>query len=139
MSDNDPSTALLQALGIPRQAEPEDCWQDEALCAQVDPEIFFPEKGGSTKNAKEVCASCPVRFECLEYALNEDLDTGVYGGLSSNERRPLHRAHRALLRAMRPEPVVVDVPPDRMLAARRANVKKAQQASIAARAKRAAS
>jgi WhiB family redox-sensing transcriptional regulator len=124
----------------PQQKPEGQHWTVWASCIQTDPEVFFPEKGERALNAIAICESCPVRFECLEYALDEDLDTGVYGGLSSNERRPLHRAHRAALRAARDVPVVaVDVPVDRMLAARRANVKKAQQASIAARVKRAAS
>jgi WhiB family transcriptional regulator, redox-sensing transcriptional regulator len=41
-------------------------WQERALCAQTDPEAFFPEKGGSTREAKRVCLSCEVRAECLE-------------------------------------------------------------------------
>ena len=47
-------------------------WQERALCAQTDPEAFFPEKGGSTREAKRVCLSCEVRQECLEYALAHD-------------------------------------------------------------------
>ena len=46
-------------------------WQERALCAQTDPEAFFPEKGGSTREAKKVCLGCDVRAECLEYALAE--------------------------------------------------------------------
>ena len=46
-------------------------WQERALCAQTDPEAFFPEKGGSTREAKRVCLSCEVRQECLEYALDQ--------------------------------------------------------------------
>ena len=44
-------------------------WQDRALCAQTDPEAFFPEKGGSTREAKRICGSCEVSSECLDYAL----------------------------------------------------------------------
>ena len=47
-------------------------WQERSLCAQTDPEAFFPEKGGSTREAKRVCLSCDVRSECLEYALAHD-------------------------------------------------------------------
>ena len=43
-------------------------WQERALCAQTDPEAFFPEKGGSTREAKKVCLTCEVRGDCLEYA-----------------------------------------------------------------------
>ena len=64
-------------------------WQAEALCAQTDPEAFFPEKGGSTREAKRVCQSCTVRTECLEYALAHDERFGIWGGLSERERRKL--------------------------------------------------
>jgi WhiB family redox-sensing transcriptional regulator len=66
-------------------------WQDRALCAQTDPEAFFPEKGGSTREAKRVCSSCEVRAECLEYALANDERFGIWGGLSERERRKLRR------------------------------------------------
>lgn len=66
-------------------------WQDRALCAQTDPEAFFPEKGGSTREAKKVCTGCEVRAECLEYALANDERFGIWGGLSERERRKLKR------------------------------------------------
>lgn len=66
-------------------------WQDRALCAQTDPEAFFPEKGGSTREAKRVCSSCEVRAECLEYALSNDERFGIWGGLSERERRKMKR------------------------------------------------
>jgi WhiB family transcriptional regulator, redox-sensing transcriptional regulator len=66
-------------------------WQDKALCAQTDPEAFFPEKGGSTREAKKVCASCEVKSECLDYALANDERFGIWGGLSERERRKLKR------------------------------------------------
>ena len=66
-------------------------WRDRALCAQTDPEAFFPERGGSTREAKRVCRSCEVRAECLDYALANDERFGVYGGLSERERRRLKR------------------------------------------------
>jgi WhiB family transcriptional regulator, redox-sensing transcriptional regulator len=66
-------------------------WQDRALCAQTDPEAFFPEKGGSTREAKKVCRGCEVRAECLEYALEHDERFGIWGGLSERERRRLKR------------------------------------------------
>ncbi len=67
-------------------------WQEQALCAQTDPEAFFPEKGGSTREAKRVCLECTVRTECLEYALANDERFGIWGGLSERERRKLKRA-----------------------------------------------
>ena len=66
-------------------------WQVEALCAQTDPEAFFPEKGGSTREAKRVCMSCEVRAECLDYALAKDERFGIWGGLSERERRKLKK------------------------------------------------
>ena len=69
-------------------------WQERALCAQTDPEAFFPEKGGSTREAKKVCQTCDVRAECLEYALAHDERFGIWGGLSERERRRLKRAAR---------------------------------------------
>ncbi len=66
-------------------------WQERALCAQTDPEAFFPEKGGSTREAKKICESCPVRAECLSYALEHDERFGIWGGLSERERRRLKR------------------------------------------------
>jgi len=66
-------------------------WQTGALCAQTDPEAFFPEKGGSTREAKSVCKVCEVKQECLDYALAHDERYGIWGGLSERERRKLKR------------------------------------------------
>lgn len=77
-------------------------WMAEAVCASVDPAIFFSDaKGSSPRRAKEVCAVCPVQRECLEYALDWEASpdgavypSGVYGGLTPHERRPLRVARR---------------------------------------------
>lgn len=66
-------------------------WQELALCAQTDPESFFPEKGGSTREAKRICTGCEVRDACLEYSLAHDERFGIWGGLSERERRRLKR------------------------------------------------
>ncbi|MFZ2240397.1 WhiB family transcriptional regulator [Gordonia amarae] len=71
--------------------EVEHQWQDRALCAQTDPEAFFPEKGGSTREAKRICHGCEVQAECLEYALGNDERFGIWGGLSERERRRIKR------------------------------------------------
>lgn len=68
-------------------------WQHKALCAQTDPEAFFPEKGGSTKDAKRVCAHCEVRDQCLAWAIEHDERFGIWGGLSERERRKYKRDH----------------------------------------------
>jgi WhiB family redox-sensing transcriptional regulator len=66
-------------------------WRDQALCAETDPDEFFPEKGGSTRQAKAVCACCPVRRPCLEFALENDERSGIYGGMTGRERGRLKR------------------------------------------------
>jgi WhiB family transcriptional regulator, redox-sensing transcriptional regulator len=77
---------------IPAMLTPEDdLWQEKALCAQTDPEAFFPEKGGSTREAKRICQGCEVRDACLDYALAHDERFGIWGGLSERERRRLKR------------------------------------------------
>ena len=85
-------------LGVPgvrqRVQDDEDealAWQSDSLCAQTDPEAFFPEKGGSTREAKKICGSCEVRNQCLEYALQNDERFGIWGGLSERERRKLRK------------------------------------------------
>ena len=79
---------LLQALG-----DAEDLsWQDQANCMGVDPDLFFPERGASTREAKEVCRGCVVRIDCLEYALDNAETFGIWGGMSERERRRLRRA-----------------------------------------------
>ena len=74
-------------------------WRLDALCAETDPEAFFPEKGGSTREAKRVCSGCAVRSECLEYALANDERFGIWGGLSERERRRVRLARRMPLSA----------------------------------------
>lgn len=83
-----PPTHLLP--DIPRPP----AWMADGLCAETDPEAFYPEKGGSTREGKAVCAGCPVRAECLEYALENRERHGIWGGLSERERRKLERAGR---------------------------------------------
>jgi WhiB family redox-sensing transcriptional regulator len=77
-------------LGIGSEADAES-WQEQALCAETDPEAFFPEKGGSTREAKKICTGCEVKAQCLEYALSNDERFGIWGGLSERERRRLRR------------------------------------------------
>jgi WhiB family redox-sensing transcriptional regulator len=61
-------------------------WTESAVCQSVDPELFFPQKGGSVRAAKRVCAVCPVRADCLADALAHGERFGVWGGLSDRER-----------------------------------------------------
>jgi len=66
-------------------------WQTQANCLGVDPDLFFPERGASTREAKEVCRGCVVRHSCLEYALLNGEKFGIWGGLSERERRRIRR------------------------------------------------
>jgi WhiB family redox-sensing transcriptional regulator len=90
--------ATETAVEIGIGAESEESWQLYANCLGVDPDLFFPERGASTKEAKAVCRACVVREDCLEYALENSEKFGIWGGLSERERRKLRRA-RALARA----------------------------------------
>lgn len=92
------ATRLYEALSASEQYQHllppgsrEPVWQDSALCAQTDPESFFPEKGGTTAPAKKVCLGCEVRKECLDYALEHEERFGIWGGFSERERRRLKR------------------------------------------------
>ena len=82
-------TKLTDATSIDYDQDVDGEWQTRALCAETDPEVFFPEKGGSTKAAKQVCKACIVRDDCLEWALETGERFGIWGGLSERERRKL--------------------------------------------------
>jgi WhiB family redox-sensing transcriptional regulator len=82
---------LHERFDMESDDEDDDQWQERGLCAQTDPEAFFPEKGGSTREAKRICQGCEVRDRCLEYALANDERFGIWGGLSERERRRLKR------------------------------------------------
>ncbi|WP_082984847.1 WhiB family transcriptional regulator [Mycobacterium sp. 1245499.0] len=70
----------------------QESWRERALCAQIDTgDMFYPDKGGSTREPKLVCSMCEVRVECLSYALDRDERWGIWGGLSERERRRLKR------------------------------------------------
>ncbi|GGM34842.1 transcriptional regulator WhiB [Longimycelium tulufanense] len=69
-------------------------WVDRAMCAQTDPDAFFPGKGQNARQIKRVCARCEVRAECLAYALEHDERYGIWGGLSERERRRLKNPPR---------------------------------------------
>jgi WhiB family redox-sensing transcriptional regulator len=71
-------------------------WRMLANCNGVDPDLFFPERGQSTDEAKAVCAGCEVRVECLEFALVHGEKFGIWGGASERERRRMRKARRHL-------------------------------------------
>lgn len=79
--------------GVPRAHEME--WRREAACLMTEaPETFFPSDGVGVEVAKRICANCVVRTECLEYALANHIDHGVWGGTSERERRRIMRRRR---------------------------------------------
>ena len=92
-----PNPALDQA---------DDSWRDRALCRETDPELFFPI--GTTgqallqiDRAKQVCDECPVKIECLDFAIETNQDSGVWGGTSEEERRDIRRRIAARNKALK--------------------------------------
>jgi WhiB family redox-sensing transcriptional regulator len=76
-------------------------WMTRGRCTNVPPSRFFPSDGAGVEQARKICAECPVRLECLEHALAERIDHGVWGGCSERERRRIlkHRRAEELARA----------------------------------------
>lgn len=92
-----PITASLAALVASERfsSDSERRWQEDANCLAVDPDLFFPERGESAREAKAVCRSCEVRVDCLEYALANGEKFGIWGGLTERERRRVRRQRAA--------------------------------------------
>ena len=72
-------------------------WQVDASCQDQDPDLFFPNRGASTRKAKQICSECTVQEHCLEYAIVNAEKFGIWGGLSERERRKI-RKDRGLTR-----------------------------------------
>jgi WhiB family redox-sensing transcriptional regulator len=90
---------VRQAYGPPARCVPSTDWLEQARCASVDPDLFFPL--GSTgpfveqiTAAKAICRLCPVKRECLQWALETDQQAGIWGGLTEDERRTRRRTAR---------------------------------------------
>jgi len=69
-------------------------WMAEGKCREVAADTFFPSDGLGVIRAQRICAKCPVAEQCLEYALENHIDHGVWGGRSERERRRILRARR---------------------------------------------
>ncbi len=78
----------------------DESWQQHANCLGVAPDLFFPERGASTREAKEVCRGCVVREDCLEFALRNGEKFGIWGGLSERERRRIRRQRAQAARSV---------------------------------------
>jgi len=79
-------------------------WMQKGRCRELSPEIFFPSDGVGVEVARHYCSECPVKGPCLEYALENHIEHGVWGGASERERRRIARNRRGIGRAVvRPE------------------------------------
>lgn len=83
-------TQLLELM-----ASDELAWQDLANCRGANPDLFFPERGASTRTAKSICRECSVQAECLEFAIVSSEKFGIWGGLSERDRRKIRRERAA--------------------------------------------
>ena len=68
----------------------------QGRCRGADPARFFPSDGFGVEAAQQVCAECPVRAECLDYALTNHFEFGIWGGASERERRRIQHRQRRL-------------------------------------------
>lgn len=84
---------LIEALAIGELA-----WQDYANCRGADADLFFPERGASTRRAKAICGECQVRNECLDFAIEIGEKFGIWGGMSERERRRVRRERQVAAR-----------------------------------------
>ena len=76
-------------------------WMTRGSCASIPPSTFFPSDGSGVEVARKICASCTVKVPCLEYALEQRIDHGVWGGCSERERRRISKRRRAEAAARR--------------------------------------
>jgi WhiB family redox-sensing transcriptional regulator len=81
-------------------------WRKRGACRGMDPDLWYPEMGATSREGKRICAGCPVREECLEYALAKRERFGIWGGESERARRRILRrrngAYPKMARAPRP-------------------------------------
>lgn len=69
-------------------------WYEDAECKGKDGNLFYPERGGDVKEALKICGQCPVRLACLDYALRERINHGIWGGTSERQRRKMRRLNQ---------------------------------------------
>lgn len=91
---------ISDLIEVLREGGLDMAWQDFANCKGADPDLFFPERGASTRTAKSICRECSVRAECLEFAIVSSEKFGIWGGLSERERRKI-RKQRQIAAAQR--------------------------------------
>jgi len=81
-------TTTAERIGV----DPRDDWKASALCAEGDPDEWFPERNESPLAAQSICSRCPVRTECLEYAIVNDERYGVWGGTLPADREEIRKS-----------------------------------------------
>lgn len=74
-------------------------WRQHANCHGIDPDVFFPERGQDPKPILAICAACPVRDECLQYAIDHHQPDGIWGGTTGRQRRTMKSARNKQSRA----------------------------------------
>ena len=80
-------------------------WRYQAACRGTDLQVFFPGRGETAEPARQICAGCPVRQPCLDYALSHGITHGIWGGLTERDRRPLRVHHTLAARRQRDEAI----------------------------------
>jgi WhiB family redox-sensing transcriptional regulator len=91
---NRPAVPIVEVEVTVEETPDEYAWMFHARCRGISPAEFFPSDGTGVETAQRVCAVCPVRSECLEYALINRIEHGVWGGASERERRRILRRRR---------------------------------------------
>lgn len=69
-------------------------WESQGACKGQDPKLFFPDRGVSSSVAKAICKECPVKQECLDFALTHNIDFGIWGGTSARQRGKMRGTRR---------------------------------------------
>jgi len=80
-------------------------WRYQAACRGTDLSVFFPGRGETAGPARQICAGCPVRQPCLDYALSHGITHGIWGGLTERDRRPLRVHHTLAARRQRDQAI----------------------------------
>lgn len=88
----------------PEIVDPETAWMSDGNCRAYPPATFFPSDGVGVDLARRICQTCPVQALCLEYALTNRIDHGVWGGCSERERRRIAKRRRLAVSAATPKP-----------------------------------
>lgn len=98
-ADHNPvdQNALAFTTTRPELADADHTWWDQARCRGTPVDVFFPAH--NTRPAKEICQGCPIRARCLDYAMTNGIEFGVWGGTSEKERRALRRLRRQRIEA----------------------------------------